>query len=134
MYPTQAVLAAVALFTAVACTSSSDNSPTRKSRIYVANTDSMSVSVIDDESMEVLTTIDVGNNPHGNAPSSAGDFIYVTMEGGKGELVAIDTSDNSIAWRVEAGKVLNEPHITRDDRYVYAPDLIEFTTLLVFFG
>lgn len=101
------------------------------SRIYLANTDSQSVTVIDDTTQEILTTIDIGNHPYGLAPSSEGDFIYVTTERGFGEVVAIDTSDNTIAWRVEAGSQLNEPNITRDNRFVYAPDLFSETTYVV---
>lgn len=96
----------------------------RVNRFYVANTGGTTISVIDQASQSVVSTIELGNQPHGHAPSSAGDFIYATTDGGHGEVIAIDTATNNIAWRVDAGTELNEPHITRDDRYVYAPDLL----------
>jgi YVTN family beta-propeller protein len=90
--------------------------------LYVVNTGSESLSVIDHQ--EVIDTIELGAQPHGQAPASSGDRLYVTTEGGVGEIIAIDPTDHSIAWRKEVGADLNEPHLTRDDRFLYAPDLL----------
>jgi YVTN family beta-propeller protein len=93
-------------------------------RFYVVNTESASVSVIDHARREVIQEIDIGNKPHGQAPAESGERLYVTTDGGHGEVIAIDTSDNSIEWRLDVGSDLNEPHLTRDDRFLYAPDLL----------
>jgi YVTN family beta-propeller protein len=104
-----------------------DNVPTlpaRTNRFYVANTEGSSISVVDHASRRVIEAIPLGNKPHGQAPSSQGDFVYVTTDGGHGEVIALDTATHAIAWRIDAGRELNEPHLTRDDRRLYAPDLL----------
>jgi YVTN family beta-propeller protein len=127
-----AVTAAAVLFIHGCADSPSESADDgRLSRIYVANTESQSVSVIAHETMEVIDTINIGNAPHGHGPSSDGDRIYVTTDDGHGEIIAIDTADNSILWRLDAGNDLNEPHLTRDNRYLYAPDLLGQVTYVV---
>jgi YVTN family beta-propeller protein len=95
------------------------------------NTEGQSLSVIDHERRAVIDAIELGNKPHGQAPSAEGDRIYVTMDGGNGEVAAIDTSDQSIVWRLPIGADLNEPHLTRDGRYLYAPDLLAAKVFVV---
>jgi YVTN family beta-propeller protein len=89
------------------------------------------VSVIDHGARAVIGTVALGNQPHGHAPSLAGDRIYVTTDGDKGEVVAVDTSNNSIVWRMEIGEEINEPHLTRDGRFLYAPDLLAGRVIVV---
>ena len=105
---------------------------TRRARFYVADTESASISVIDHVDQKVVATIDLGGvSPHGHAPSSRGDRLYATTDNGSGEVIAIDPFENSILWRIKAGSNLNEPHLTRDDRFLYAPDLLAAKTMIV---
>ena len=90
-------------------------------RIYVGNSGDTTVSVIDHDSREVIKTIDIGAKHHGSVPSHAGDRIYLTTED-SGEVIAINTLNHEILWRVKAGATLHEPSITHDDRFVFAPD------------
>jgi len=90
-------------------------------RIYVGNNGATTVSVIDHESLEVIKTVDIAAQPHGNIAAHKGDRIYVTTQD-TGEVIAIDTRSNEIAWRVKAGENLHTPAISADDRYVFAPD------------
>ncbi len=93
-------------------------------RLYVGNSGSANVSVIDHETRTVIKTIDIGARHHGSVPAHAGDRIYMTTED-TGEVIAVDTRSNEILWRVEAGTMLHEPSITHDDRYIFAPDFRE---------
>jgi len=90
-------------------------------RIYVGNSGDTTVSVIDFDSREVIKTIDIGAKHHGSVPSHTGDRIYLTTED-TGEVIAVNTLTNEILWKVKAGATLHEPSITRDDRFVFAPD------------
>jgi YVTN family beta-propeller protein len=105
--------------------------PERANRFYVANTESESITVLDHRTRSVLRTIDVGNRPHGHAPAATGEWIYATTDGGLGEVLAIDTSTDAVAWRMEVGSEMNEPHLTRDDRFLYAPDLLAGKVVVV---
>jgi YVTN family beta-propeller protein len=109
--------------------SSPGNAGARGEHFYVANTRSNSTSVL--VGGELSETIELGNQPHGQGPSSKGDRVYVTTDGGNGEVIAIDPRTRAILWRLPAGKELNEPHLTRDDRFLYAPDLLEARTVVV---
>ena len=92
----------------------------KTTRIYVGNSGSTTVSVIDHDSWEVVETIELAAVHHGSAPSNKGDRIYLTTK--SGEVIAIDTLSNEILWRAQAGSSLHEPSITHDDRFVYAPE------------
>jgi len=96
-------------------------------QLYVANTGDTTVSVIDHDAREIIATIDVGGLPHGQIPSHAGDRMYVTTED-TGEVIAIDTRSRTIPWRVRGVErdvdELHQPSISRDDRFVFAPDLL----------
>jgi len=100
---------------------------------YVANTGSRShsISVIDHSTRSVISTIDVGGQPHGSAPASAGDRVYVTLEDVP-EVVAIDPRSQQILWRARIGPNpdpqmpntrLNEPSLALEDRLLYVPDV-----------
>ena len=103
----------------------------RSSRFYVVNTDGNSLSVIDEATSTVTETLDLGNQPHGQAPSSAGDVLYVTTDGGEGEVIAVDTATHTIDWRLPIGDEINEPHLTLDNRLLYAPDLLAAKVIVV---
>jgi YVTN family beta-propeller protein len=92
-----------------------------RERIYVINTGSDSVSVIHARQQEVIATIPLRAMPHGLATSGAGDRVYVATED-TGEVIAIDTANNEILWRIRVGRVLNEPALTYDDRLLFTPD------------
>ncbi len=100
---------------------------------FVANTgnQSHSISVIDHSTRSVISTIDVGGQPHGSAPASSGDRVYVTLEDVP-EVVAIDTRSHQILWRAPIAANsdpqmphtrLNEPSLALEDRLLYAPDV-----------
>jgi len=101
---------------------------------YIANSakSDRTVSVVDHASRSQIARIDVGGIPHGSAPSPFGDRVYVTLED-TGEVVAIDTRSHDIVWRAEItpnpdttkpATYLNEPSLTPDGRYLWAPDLL----------
>lgn len=102
--------------------------------LYVTNTGSTTVSVIDHETRAVVETIDVGGLPHGQIPSHAGDRLYLTTED-TGEVIAIDTSTQTIVWRVRGTErdadELHQPSITLDDRIVFAPDLLTSRLVMI---
>lgn len=100
---------------------------------YVANTGSRSksVSVIDHSSRSVIATIDVGGQPHGSAPASEGNRVFVTLEDVP-EVVAVDTRSFEILWRAGVGANpdpdlvvtrLNEPSLVLEDDLLYVPDV-----------
>lgn len=106
----------------------------REERIFVVNTASESLSVIDHASREVIGTVALGNRPHGQGVPSTGDRIYVTTDDREiedGEVIAVNTRTLDIEWRLPIGGQLNEPHMTRDDRYLFVPDLLGFRTVVV---
>jgi len=73
-------------------------------QIWVVNTGSMSISVVDHASKAVIDTIAVGEKPHGQAPASTGDRVYVTTDGDRGEVIAVDAGTRKVLWRIEAGE------------------------------
>ena len=132
----------------ISSVASEETSPSGPVHFYVANTaeGDNTVSVIDHASRSVVATIDVGGQPHGSAPSHAGDFVYVTVEG-TAEIAAIVARSHEVVWRVSVPKEmvdnaklkdslsqfsamlgtdtrLHEPSISADDRFVFAPDLM----------
>ncbi len=122
------------LFLSMVCGCGSDDAASPganevREHFYVVNTRSNNLSVLEDR--EVIATIELGNQPHGQAPSTSGDRIYVTTDGGHGEVIAIDPRTRTVLWRVAAGEELNEPHLTHDDRFLFAPDLLGARTFVV---
>jgi len=100
---------------------------------FVANTGSQShsISVIDHSTRSVISTIDVGGQPHGSAPASAGDRVYVTLED-VAQVIAIDARSHQILWRAPIGPNpdprlpntrLNEPSLALEDSLLFAPDV-----------
>ncbi|HEY6561396.1 MAG TPA: hypothetical protein VI072_29185 [Polyangiaceae bacterium] len=116
-----------------ACAGRSERAGTRAvtQHIYVVNTESESLSVIEHESARVIDTIALGERPHGQAPSSGDGRVYVTTDGEQGEVIAIDAKSRAIAWRLDVGGALNEPHLTRDARFLFAPDLLGARTAII---
>lgn len=123
-----------AVLTWLGCSSSSSDESGGRVLLYVANTGSTTVSVIDHGTRAVVETIDLGGLPHGQIPSHAGDRLYVTTED-TGEVIAIDTSTQTVLWRVRGTErdtdELHQPSITLDDRIVFAPDLLTFRLVMI---
>jgi DNA-binding beta-propeller fold protein YncE len=129
----RALVLALTPFLACACGSDDDSAAGGPNDVtehfFVVNTRSESISVL--VNAQLVDTIALGNQPHGQGPSSNGDRVYVTTDGGEGEVIAIDPRTRKVAWRVPAGEELNEPHLTRDNRFLYAPDLLAARTFVV---
>jgi YVTN family beta-propeller protein len=49
--------------------------------------------------------------------------LFITTDGGRGELIAFDTVRQQIAWRISVGENLHEPALTADGRQLYVPEL-----------
>jgi YVTN family beta-propeller protein len=67
--------------------------------------------------------VELGNNPHGLASAADGRTLFITTDGGRGEIIAFDTVRQAIAWRVAAGANLHEPAVSADGRHLYVPEL-----------
>ena len=93
-------------------------------RLYVTNTGDDSLSVLDPAARAVIASIPLGNRPHGLAPAPDGRRLYVTTEGGRGEVLAIDTATQAIAWRLDVGANLHQPALARDGRHLFVPELV----------
>jgi DNA-binding beta-propeller fold protein YncE len=125
----------VLLWSALSTSACSDDGTTqpgagRGEQFYVVNTRSENLSVLEGE--RVVATIELGAQPHGQGPSSRGDRVYVTTDGdAAGEVIAIDPTTRAILWRLPTGGELNEPHLTRDDRFLFAPDLLRARAVVV---
>jgi YVTN family beta-propeller protein len=63
--------------------------------VYVANSGSNNVSVIDTKTNMVAHTVDVGMAPFGAAVTLNGDFVYITNSGSNNVSV-IDVSTNKV--------------------------------------
>src|SRR3990172_3854398 len=70
-------------------------------RLYVANENANSISVIDASTFEVLTTTPTGPEPHNLEVSPDGRFVWVTKAGEmrKGDHAAMEADSNS-AWAI----------------------------------
>jgi YVTN family beta-propeller protein len=95
--------------------------------VFVENTNSGDVSIIDATSLSVVGTIPVGLSPDDIVAAPAGDVLYVSRivhraDGrptGTGELVAIDPSSRQVTWRVAFRGVPNHLAVSPDGRRVY---------------
>ncbi|MGA6924561.1 MAG: beta-propeller fold lactonase family protein [Desulfosarcina sp.] len=65
------------------------------SRVYVANSDDDTVSIIDTQTDTVVDTLNVGNSPWGVAVGDNGQYVYVTNSFSD-TVTVIRTSDNTI--------------------------------------
>ena len=70
--------------------------------VYLTNSDSNSISVIDTVANKVIGTIDVGDNPVGVAFNPDGTKAYVSNYGSN-DISVINTIDNSINTTVKVG-------------------------------
>jgi YVTN family beta-propeller protein len=72
------------------------------SRVYVANSGSGTVSVINTANNSVIKTVTVGSNPTGVGISPDGARVYVTNRG-SGTVSVIDTSTNAVVATIAVG-------------------------------
>ena len=71
-------------------------------RLYVANEDTETLSVVDIASGKVLASVKVGEEPEGVTIRPDGKVVYVTCEG-DGAVFAIDTQTNKLLKRIPVG-------------------------------
>ena len=89
-------------------------SPQGTGKIYVANEDDATVSVISKESLSVVTTITLaaGSRPHHINESPDGSFVYVA-EFGANRVAAIDTETDTVATELITNPLTTaRPHAT----------------------
>src|SRR5690242_5551092 len=99
----------------------------RSSLVFVENTNSGDVSIIDAATLRVVGTIPVGLSPDDIVAAPAGDVLYVSRivhraDGrptGTGELVTIDPATRQVIWRVGFRGVPNHLAVSPDGRRVY---------------
>jgi len=97
-----------------------------ESRLYVANGDTDSVSVIDTSSDKVVQTISLsrssdkykGANPNSLSLSPKGDTLYVTL-GGENALAVVRLKTGRVAGRIPTGWYPNSVSVSQDGRTLY---------------
>ena len=99
----------------------------KKQLLFVENSHSGTVSVIDGATLKVTGTIPVGLSPDEIVPSPTGDVLYLTrivrndagQPTGNGELVAIDPAAQTIVWRAPLRGAPNHVAVSPDGRRIY---------------
>jgi YVTN family beta-propeller protein len=114
------LICAITLAIMTLAASPESQTPTRRTKLYVTNSTSDDLTVIDPVSMQVIGSVKVGDNPHGLIPSPDGRKLYVSIEG-TGELIALDTATDKVLARTSVGRAPNQIAITPDGRYVFVP-------------
>jgi YVTN family beta-propeller protein len=99
----------------------------RRSLLFVENSQSGDVSVIDAATLKVTGTIPVGLSPDEIVASPGGDVLYLDRivrrdDGrptGNGELVAIDPATSAILWRAPLHGAPNHIAVAPDGKRIY---------------
>jgi YVTN family beta-propeller protein len=94
-----------------------------KEYLYVGNTLSGDVSVIEIPAHRVVATIPasvVGNGPDDVISSKAGDVLYISRLDTK-DVVAVSTATEKELWHVAVGGTPNHLALSRDERFLYVP-------------
>jgi len=86
--------------------------------IYVANSESNNVSVIDTATNKVIATVPVGSRPRGVAVTPDGTKVYVANSKSNNVSV-IDTVTNTVTSRVNVGSRPKGVAVTPDGKKVY---------------
>jgi len=90
-----------------------------KSKLYVLNSLSNDMTVIDVQTSKILRTVTVGKEPHGIASPTSQDLLYVSNEG-ENSMTVVDTATDEVkAKYTSLGKRPNEIDVTPDGRFVY---------------
>lgn len=112
------------------CDSKNKSSSLQPAKVYVANEEGGSVSVIDLENSLKVTSIDISGNSgemfmaHNVQVAPDGKTVWVTAvpmdSTGINQLVVIDASTGAIKNRVQLGKDLHVAHVVLDNESKYA--------------
>ncbi|MCI0377104.1 MAG: hypothetical protein L0215_05840 [Gemmataceae bacterium] len=95
---------------------------TPRQKLYITNSAGNDVTIVDVATHKVIKSVEVGPRPHGIAVPAKGDFILVTIEGGKqGELVWIDPVKDVVTRRLSIGPAPNQLAVTPDGNFAYVP-------------
>ena len=90
-------------------------------RLYILNSSSDDVTVVDVATNEVIDSIQVGPRPHGLASPASQNVLYVATEEDSG-LAVVDLINNKlVAHYPVLGVRPHEIEVTPDGRYVYIP-------------
>jgi YVTN family beta-propeller protein len=100
--------------------------------LYVHNTMSGEISVIDLRSHEVVSTIKIGVYMDFVTSSPSGDVLYVNrvepldvpnvrQVGETGELIAINPSTEEILWRIKLDGMPHHMTVSKDGRLIFVP-------------
>jgi YVTN family beta-propeller protein len=109
----------IALFVATAVHAASSDGRYRM-LLYVDNSLGDDISVIDLDTLNVVDTIKVGNQPHGLCAPADGRRLFTTIEAEK-NLKTIETTSGKIVDTVPVNGKPNECAATPDGRYVGVP-------------
>lgn len=99
----------------------------KQALVFVENSHSGDVSIIDAATLRVTGTIPIGQSPDEIVASPAGDILYLSRivrrdDGrptGNGELVAVDPAARSVLWRAPLHGSPNHIAVSPDGRRVY---------------
>jgi YVTN family beta-propeller protein len=86
--------------------------------VYVANSGSNNVSVIDTATNTVIKTIPVGAQPYGVAVNLSGTKVYVTNQE-SANVSVIDTVTNTVTASIPVEKYPHGVAVTPDEKWVY---------------
>ena len=100
--------------------------------LYVQNTFSGDITLIEIPSHEVIGRIEVGKYPDDVVASPDGKVVYVNRinsaglerapnAGDSGEVIAISPIADQILWRVPVDGMPNHMTVTRDSRFLFVP-------------
>src|SRR5262249_49509800 len=94
-----------------------------KEYLYVGNTLSGDVAIIEIPGHKVVGTIpatEVGNSPDDVISSRNGSVLYISRLDTK-DVIAVSTSTEKAVWHVDVGGTPNHLALSRDERFLYVP-------------
>lgn len=129
-----AVATLAVLVSTASCRKNNDPMPSdppkeQASRIYVANENGESITVIDGPARKVIATISLNMHngdmpmPHNVQVAPDGKMVWLTcnsMTSEMDQLVGIEVSSNTITKRIDLGRSLHLAHVVLDDKSRYA--------------
>jgi YVTN family beta-propeller protein len=99
--------------------------------VYVVDTGATTLTVIDVARGEVAGSVDLGAKPHGLVAAPDGSAVYATVGWRPGFLVAVDTREHLVRWRLEVGPGPHQPAIGADGARIFVPDFEDSTVRVV---